>query len=85
MKKKSSTEKESTTAKNLEKKFDAGESVLDYFDAGYATKRINLDIPIWALDALDDESGRRGITRQALIKNWLIEKLDSLKISSKAS
>ncbi len=46
---------------------------------GEWTKRVNVDFPIWAVKELDRESDRRGITRQALIKMWLIDKLDALK------
>jgi hypothetical protein len=46
---------------------------------GEWTKRVNLDIPVWAIKELDRESSRRGITRQSLIKTWLIDKLDALK------
>ena len=79
MKKKSSTTKVKTTAKNLEKRFARGASVLDYFDTENAIRRINLDIPEWALKTLDKESRRRGITRQALIKTWLVNTLDSIR------
>jgi len=73
--------KAKTTADNLERRFDEGKSVLDYFDAekGMAVRRITLDMPEWALRDLDGEAARRGIARQALIKNWLIDRLDSLK------
>jgi hypothetical protein len=43
------------------------------------TKRVNVDIPVWAIKELDRESNRRGITRQALIKTWLIDQLDSIR------
>ena len=43
------------------------------------TRRVNLDIPTWALKELDREADRRGITRQALIKMWLIDRIDALK------
>ena len=42
---------------------------------GEWTKRVNVDIPAWAIRELDRESDRRGITRQALIKMWLAERL----------
>lgn len=77
MKKKHSTKKESTTAKNLEKKFDEGESVLDYFET--ENKRVGVDLPPWAIQALDREAARRGITRQSLIKTWLVDRLDGLE------
>jgi len=76
MKKKKSTV--ATTADNLEKRFDDGEEVLDYFDTGNAIRRLSLDIPTWAIEKLDKEATRRGITRQALLKNWIVDKLDSI-------
>ena len=71
--------KSKTTKKNLEDRFNQGKAVLDYFDSSHAIKRINLDIPEWVVESLDRESSRRGIARQALIKIWLVEKLDELK------
>lgn len=76
MKKKNSTKNESTNARNLESKFDRGESVLDYFET--ENKRVGVDLPPWVIKALDQEAARRGITRQALIKTWLVDRLDSL-------
>lgn len=76
MKKKKSTS--ATTAENLEQRFDNGEEVLDYFDADNAIRRVSLDIPSWAIVKLDKEATRRGITRQALLKTWIVDKLDSL-------
>lgn len=55
------------------------DSVLDYFDTKNAIRRINLDIPEWAILALDQEAERRGVARQALVKNWLIDKIDEAK------
>jgi len=76
-KKKKSAKKSKTTAKNLEDKFDRGEDILDYFETETKVRRINVDIPDWAIKALDKEANRRGITRQSLIKHWLIDKIDS--------
>jgi hypothetical protein len=48
-----------TTAENLERKFDKGEGVLDYFDLAKASRpllekeRINLDIPHWMILRID--------------------------------
>lgn len=44
------------------------------------TKRVNVDIPVWAIKELDREATRRGITRQSLIKTWLIDKIDALSV-----
>ncbi len=39
-------------------------------------RKINLDLPEWVLTQLDFEAARAGISRQPLIKMWLIQKLD---------
>ncbi len=38
-------------------------------------KRINVDIPLWMIDALDNEAHRVGVTRQSIIKLWLAERI----------
>ena len=72
MKKNNSTTE--TTADNLEEKFDTGENVLDYFDT--TPKRVNVDFPSWTISRLDKEAQRVGISRQALIKVWIAERLE---------
>jgi hypothetical protein len=69
--------KTSTTAANLEQRFERGESVLYYFET--ENKRVGVDLPPWAIKALDREAARRGIPRQALIKTWLVDRLDLLE------
>jgi len=39
-------------------------------------KKINLDLPEWLIDHLDLEASRAGVSRQPLIKLWLIQKLE---------
>ena len=39
-------------------------------------KRVNVDFPHWMVTKLDAEAQRRGVTRQALIKMWLADKLE---------
>ena len=74
-----------TTARNLEARFDAGEDVLDYFDLDKATQpllekeRVNLDIPHGMVLRIDRTAKRKGITRQAQIKQWLAERLKEEK------
>ena len=66
----------------IEKKFDSGEDISEYFDLenskrpGLEIKRINVDFPKWMIHGLDDEAKRLGITRQSVIKFWISEKLD---------
>jgi len=39
-------------------------------------KRINVDFPSWVIDSLDREASRVGVTRQSIIKLWLVERLE---------
>jgi len=68
-------------ARDFEDAFDAGEDVSAHLDWTQATqpnlqsKRVNVDFPAWEVEQLDREARRLGITRQALIKVWIAEKL----------
>ena len=68
-------------AKELDRLFDEGEDVLDFFDVsqakrpGLETKRVNVDFPQWMVDRLDREAKRLGVPRQAVIKVWIAERL----------
>lgn len=69
-------------AEEFEKKFDEGqEEIIDDLDLTTARrvnqeqKRINVDFPAWVVAALDREAGRIGVTRQSIIKVWLVERL----------
>jgi hypothetical protein len=71
-------------AKELDRIFDQGEEeILDYFDTtqiekpNEEPKRINIDFPRWMVDRLDREARHLGVSRQAIIKMWLAEKLAS--------
>jgi hypothetical protein len=72
-----------TKASNFDKKFDQGDSIIEHLDLLKARrpaeeqKRINMDIPVWMLAALDREAKRMGVTRQAVIKIWLAERLQA--------
>lgn len=69
-------------AEELDRKFDDGEDVLDYFDLstskrpGLEPQQINVDFPQWMLDALDREAQRLGVHRQVIIKVWIAERLN---------
>ena len=69
-------------AKDFDKKFDEGkEDIVDDLDLSTARrvnqkqKRINVDFPSWVVASLDREAARIGVTRQSLIKVWLVERL----------
>jgi len=63
-------------AKTFDRKFDAGEEIVDQLDLSRA-RRVGTDpiFPAWMLDSLDREARRIGITRQSLIKLWLADRL----------
>ena len=69
------------TAKTFDRKFDAGEKIVDQLDlskaqrVGTAAKRVNVDFPAWMVESLDREARRVGVTRQSLIKLWLADRL----------
>jgi len=72
-------------ASELDKKFDDNqEDILDYFDTSKIKmineepKRVNIDFPAWMVDSLDKEAKHIGVSRQAVIKMWLAERLQSL-------
>lgn len=57
-------------------KFDAGKDISDHVEWDNAMKIINISLPLWVIKALDAESNRIGIDRQAVIKTWIVERLD---------
>lgn len=68
-------------ARELDKKFDQGDDVSDLIDWSQSKrinteiKRVNVDFPTWVVEGLDRQANRLGITRQALIKVWIAERL----------
>ena len=68
-------------AKELDKKFDAGEDLSKVLDLSRArrpnleAKRVNVDFPSWMIHSLDKEADRLGVTRQSIIKVWISERL----------
>jgi hypothetical protein len=68
-------------AKDFDKKFESGEELTNQIDFSKArrvnqeSKRVNIDFPLWVVEQLDKQSKRLGITRQALVKVWIAEKL----------
>jgi hypothetical protein len=77
-------ERKRISAEELDRLFDEGSDEIDqYLDWGAArrinqpVKRVNVDFPQWMVTKLDREAKRRGVTRQALIKMWLADRLDA--------
>jgi hypothetical protein len=68
-------------AHEFDRRLDAGEDVSDHLDWARARrpnleiKRVNVDFPSWVVAGLDRQAERLGVTRQALIKLWIAERL----------
>jgi hypothetical protein len=71
--------KKKVTASEFDSMAESGKDVSEFFDEDSGTKRFNIDLPIWALRELDSEANRRGIARQALVKGWIIDRLDQIR------
>lgn len=74
-------------AEEFDAKFDNGEDITEFLDLsqarrlGYEQKRINIDFPLWMIEALEHEANRLGVTSDSIIKLWLAERLDK-KVTS---
>ena len=72
-------------ALEIDKRFDDNqEDILEYFDTSKIRmineepKRVNIDFPTWMVKSLDKEAKHVGVSRQAVIKMWLAERLQGL-------
>lgn len=72
-------------ASEIDKKFDNNQDdILEYFDTSKIRmineepKRVNIDFPTWMVKSLDKEAKHIGVSRQAVIKMWLAERLQGL-------
>ncbi len=74
--------RKSITASEFDKKFEAGEDIMQYLDLksanrpGWEPKRVSVDFPEWMVDQLDRISNRLGVTRQSIIKIFISERLE---------
>jgi hypothetical protein len=72
------------TVEEFDKKFDDGEDISEYLDMSsirkpnLEPKRINIDFPTWMVKSLDVEAKHIGVSRQAIIKTWLAQRLEKL-------
>ena len=78
--------KDTITAKELDRRFDAGEDIGKYLDWSKATRpgleqrRVNVDLPVWMISSLDKEAKRVGVTRQSIVKMWLSERIKAEQV-----
>lgn len=79
-------------AKDFDKKFDENKTdIIDDLDLStlkrpnQQQKRVNVDFPVWVIDSLDKEAGRVGVSRQSIIKLWLVEKLEQTALTRRST
>lgn len=72
------------TSDEFDKYFDEGGSVMPFAKmetlhrpgrGELPPRRVNLDMPEWVVNELDRTASTIGVTRQSLIKMWLVDRL----------
>ncbi|OUO94217.1 type II toxin-antitoxin system BrnA family antitoxin [Rubneribacter badeniensis] len=83
----------SIKAEEFDRIFDEGEEdIVEYLDLSTVRRpnldtdlrRVNVDFPEWMIDELDREAKRIGINRQAVIKTWIAERIDRMRVARSA-
>ena len=78
------------TAQQFDAAFDKGEDVTDFLNMStirrpkQQLKRVNVDLPVGMIERLDREAKQLGVTRQAIIKVWLAERLERSALTEAA-
>ena len=79
-------------SKTFDKKFDENKTdIIDDLDLStlrrpnQRQKRVNVDFPVWVIDSLDKEASRVGVTRQSIIKLWLVERLEEQALTRRST
>ena len=67
-------------SEELDARFDAGKSILEYADLDTGTFRVNVDFPVWMVTAMDQEANRLGVGRVAVLKTWIADRIAAVKI-----
>jgi hypothetical protein len=76
-------------AKDFDAAFDRGENVTQHLNkskkrrVNAEMKRVNIDFPAWVVSSLDKEARRLGVTRQSLVKIWIVEKFEERAAAAK--
>jgi hypothetical protein len=75
------------SVEEFDRRFDEGESIFELAEVKSVSRpnlepqRINVDVPKYFSKQLDRAAALRGISRQALIKTWLYERLESQSLN----
>jgi hypothetical protein len=67
------------TAEEFDRLFDEGKDITPYIDFKNAVfvnpSRVNVDFPNWMIKRLDREATKLNVSRQAIIKMWIHDRL----------
>lgn len=72
------------SAKKFDEIFDAGKDISNYLnlDQAIVVKRVNVDFPSWMIEMLDRQALKLNVSRQAIIKMWIHDRLKQLESGS---
>lgn len=75
------TKSKKISGKTFDHRFESGGDINDFlnFDQAVVVKRVNVDFPSWMIQLLDQEALKLNVSRQAIIKLWLGERLRNSK------
>ncbi len=68
--------KKKVSVEEFDKMVDEGDDLSDVLVTA-SSKPVMIDLPIWMINALDEESRRLNVARKALINIWLADRLQS--------
>lgn len=68
---------EKISVAEFDAKFERGEDLSPYldFEKAVVVRRVNVDFPAWMVERLDREALKLNVSRQAVIKMWIHERL----------
>ncbi|HVC09784.1 MAG TPA: CopG family transcriptional regulator [Elusimicrobiota bacterium] len=66
------------TSAEFDAKFERGDDISPYLDFKKSTvvRRVNVDFPAWMIARLDQEAVKLNVSRQAVIKMWISDRLN---------
>jgi hypothetical protein len=69
--------KKKISAEEFDALFEGGKDLSTYLDVERAivVKRVNVDFPNWMIEKLDNEAIKLNVSRQAIIKMWIHDRL----------
>ena len=82
------TAMQTISAEELDRRFDEGEGLEEYFDMENPVvrkpddiRRVNFNMPGWLVDAIDKEAKHLAIPRQSVAITWLADRARQEKLA----